>query len=168
MGLNPDLVRRGENLQQIVIVEPLRQGHGHPGADADHVDVWNGGQMREEKLELFERQGQRIATGDDHVVDFGVIANVLDHAMVVSRDRVPAPSFHGRSLARAKATVHGANMRCHEQGPVGVAVGQPRDRRVLVLVERIVLAVDSRGAGKLHRRRNRLQADRVERVEAIN
>ena len=37
--LNPDLARRRQQIDQFLVVEPLRQRDRHARADADHVDV---------------------------------------------------------------------------------------------------------------------------------
>ena len=111
------------------------------------------------KRSLPMRQRQRVAAGDDHVADLGMLADVLDHPLVVVADRVPAAAVHGRALARAEPAVHGADVRGDQQRPVGIAVRQAGDRRVLVFFER-VFQLDAGGARLLERRGHRLQADR--------
>ena len=124
--LDPDLLGRGEQVDQLGVVEPLRQRDRHAGADADHVDVVDGLQAVEEEAELADRQRERVAAGDDHVADLRVLADVLDHPLVVAADGVPAAADHRGPLARAEAAVHRADVRGDEQHPVGVAVRQAR------------------------------------------
>ena len=83
---------------------------------------------------------ERIAPGDDDVVNFLMLANVVDHPLVVVAGTVPAVAIHGHALPRAEPAVHRANVRRHHQHPIGVAMGQARDRRVLVLFQRILRA----------------------------
>ena len=66
-----------------------------------------------------------------------MIADILNHALIVMADGIPAAPHHRRPLARAEAAVHGADVRGHHQRPVRVAVRQARYRRVLVLFQRI-------------------------------
>ena len=95
-------------------------------------------EVLDEEGELLGREGERVAAGDDHVADLGVVADVLDHPLVVARDRVPAAPLHRGPLAGAEPAIHGADVGRDQQGPVGVAVGQAGDGRILVLVERVV------------------------------
>ena len=94
---------------------------------------------------LRHRQRQRIAARDDHVADFAVLADVLDHPLVVVAGGVPAVAVHGHPLARAEPAIHGADVRGDQQHAVGIAVRQAGDRRVLVLFER-VFQLDAGGA----------------------
>ena len=96
-----------------------------------------------------------------------MVADVLDHPHVVARDGVPAAALHRRPLARAEAAVHRADVGRHQQGAVGVAVGQAADRRVLVLVERVLLA-RPRPSRPAPRRGDRLEPDRVVGIEGVD
>jgi hypothetical protein len=167
VGLDPDLVGGREDRDQLVVVEPLRQGDRDARADADDVDVLQAREARQEELELLQGHGQGVAAGDDDVADLGVVADVLDHAAVVARDGVPAAALHRGALARAEPAIHGADVRRDQQRAVGVAVGQAGDRRVLVLVER-VLFLGAGGAGQLRGGGDRLEPDRIGRVEPID
>ena len=50
--LDPDLLGRRQQVDQLLVVEPLRQRHRHARADADDVDVRDRRQAVEEELEL--------------------------------------------------------------------------------------------------------------------
>ena len=77
------------------------------------------------------------------------------------------PRFIVARLRGAESAIHGADVGRHQQGAVGVAVGQAGDGRVLVLVERVVL-LGLGGAGQFQRGGDRLEADRVGRVEGVD
>ena len=100
----------------------------------------------QEERELGQRQRQRVAAGDDDVADLGVLADVLDHPLVVAADGVPAAAVHGAPLARAEPAVHGADVRRDQQRAVGVAVRQAGDGRVLVLFQRVFQFVARTGS----------------------
>ncbi len=167
VGLDPDLAGGAEQRDQFV-VEPLRQRDGDPSADPDNVEMGDRRQVLDEERELLQRECQRIAPRDDHVVDLGVIADILDHPPVVVRDGPPAAALHRGALARAEPAIHGADMCCHEQRAVGVAVRQAGDGRVLVLIERVILAVGPDSAGQFEWRGDRLEPDRVVRFGGVN
>ena len=124
-------------------------------------------QVVQEEAELGDGQRQRIAAGDDDVADLRMVADVLDHALVVAADGVPAAAHHGGPLARAEAAIHGADVRGDQQGPIRIAVRQARHRRVLVLFERIFQLVP-RLVAHLQRRGDRLQANRIVRVVGVD
>ena len=67
--LDVDLLGRGEQVDQLGVVEPLRERHRNARADADHIDVVDLLQALEVVAELAERQRERVAAGDDHVAD---------------------------------------------------------------------------------------------------
>ena len=135
--LNPDLAGRLQQLDQLRIEDPLRQRHRHARADADHIEVFDGRQFGDEPAQLRHRQRERIAAGDDDVVNFVVLAHVVDHPLIVVAGAVPAVAVHGHALARAEPAVHRADVRGDHQHPVGIAMRQARDRRILVFFQRI-------------------------------
>ena len=103
-------------------------------------------QVFQEETQLADGQGQRIAAGDDHVADFRMIADVLDHAFVVAADGVPAAADHGGPFARAEPAIHGADVRRDQQGAIGIAMRQAGHRRILVLLQRIVQFIARRSS----------------------
>src|SRR5262249_22644771 len=90
-----------------------------------------------------------------------MVADVLDHAFVIAADGIPAAAGHGGPFARAKTAIRGAHVRGHQQDPVGIAMGQARQRRIFFLLERVFQLV---GGLQLARGSHRLQADRVVRI----
>ena len=128
---------------------------------------WIAARFSRKNRSLAVRQRERVAAGDDHVADLRVLADVLDHPLVVAADGVPAAADHGRPLARAEPAIHGADVRGDQQGAVGIAVRQARHRRVLVLFERILQLVAGRVLG-LERRGDRLQADRIVGIVGVD
>ncbi len=94
-----------------------------------------------------------------------MVAHVIDHAADRRARPNPTPSFHGGPFPRAEAAVHGADVGCHKQRAIGITMRQARDGRIFVLVERVFL---SPGSTQFPGGRDRLESDRVERVQPID
>ena len=54
--LNPDFADRRQQIDQFLVVQPLRQRDGHARADSNHVDVRDPAQVLEEEPQLGCRQ----------------------------------------------------------------------------------------------------------------
>ena len=106
VGLDPDLAHGGNQLDERLIEKPHRQGDGNACADADDVHMGNRGEIFEEETELGGWQGKRIATREDHIADLGMLAHILNHALIIAADRFPSAAHHGCPLACAETAIH--------------------------------------------------------------
>ena len=165
--LNVHLLGRGEQVEQFRIVEPLRQGHGNAGADANHFDVIDRLQVVQVVAELGKRQGERVAAGDDHVLDRLRLADVIDHAFVVGAHAFPAAAGERGALPRAVPAVHRAVGRGDEQRAIRIPVGEPRHGRILVLFQRVFEFVPG-GVLGFQRRGDGLQPDGIGRILRVD
>ena len=148
-----------------MIVQPLRQRHGYSRTDADDIDVVDGLQVVEVVTQFAERQRERVTTGNDHVANLRVLANVIDHPLVVFADAFPATARKSRAFAGAVAAIHRAVRRGNHQHAVGVAVREAGYRGILFFFERVF---EFEARFRFERRGYRLQSDRIGRVRRID
>ena len=162
--VDPQRVVLLEHRAQLV-VDPLGQEDRHPRADPDDLDVRDLAQPAEDRLEQLRRQGQAVAARDEDVPDLRGPAQVLELRLVLLAVEVLGGVADDPRPGAVAAVARALGRHEHEH-PVGVAVDEPRDRRVAVLGERV-----------LHHRRERLllaperdhlAPDRVGRVLRID
>ncbi|OHE20272.1 MAG: hypothetical protein A2X95_01800 [Syntrophobacterales bacterium GWF2_56_9] len=137
MDADPEGVVSLEHLHQGGC-DPLREDDRRLGADPDEFQVGNPPQAREQPFQLFVGQGQRIAAGEEDVPDLRVRCDVRDapFPLLGALAVVAAVADHPR--AGAVAAVGRADPRHQKQNAVRVAVDDPGNRAVLILVERVV------------------------------
>ncbi len=139
VDVDEDRVVLGDHPTEIV-GDPLRQVMRDAGVDADDLDVRDVAQVLEEVLETPVRQHQGVAAGEDDVANLGMLAQVLERRIeLVERDLLRISDL---AAARAKPTVGRADGADQEEDAVGVPVRDIRDRRILVLAERVDDSVD--------------------------
>src|SRR6478752_8094753 len=81
--VDPQRVVLLEDLAQLV-VDPLGKEDGYPRADPDDLDVGDLAEPAEDRLEQLRRQGQAVATGDQHVTHLWRPSKVLELRLVVA------------------------------------------------------------------------------------
>ena len=95
----------------------------------------DGAQAGDDAFELAVAHHQRIAARQQDVANFRVAADIVDaHRNGLFADRAGLPDH---SFARAETAVHRAAVRDQQKNPIGIAVRQPRNRAVLLLMQRI-------------------------------
>ena len=148
-----------------LVVDALRQEDRHPRADADDLDVRDLSQAAQDRLEELGRQGQSVATGDEHVAHLGRSAQVLElRLMLLAVEVLRRVTDDAR--ARAVAAIRGALRGHQHQDPVRIAVDESGHGRVAVLGERVL---HHRREGLLFAAgRDDLAADRVGRVLRVD
>ena len=122
--------------------------------------------MIDEEGELLEGQSERVSPRDDHIVDLGVVADVLDHALIVARDGVPSAALHRGPLPRAEPAVARADRADKEQDAVGIAMHDALARAVAIIADGI--GRFDRLRLKLRRIGYELARDRIVRIGGID
>jgi hypothetical protein len=146
-----------------LVVDPLRQRHRHARADADDLEVRDGAQLREDRLELRVRVVERIAARHHHVAHLRRARDVVDHAIDLD---VGCRALVHRPLARAVAAVDRAVVRDHHQHAIGIAVRDAGHGREALLAERIL--VPHRAEEILVGERHHLAQDRIVRIVLVD
>ena len=146
-------------------VDPLRQDHGKPGTEPDDLEMRDRAQPGQEIAEATIVQRQRVPAGDDDVADRRRGAQVLDGGLDLGRPADPVAQLP-LALARAVPAQQRTDVGDDQQRAIGIAMHEPRHRRVGRLLQRIVLA-DLRQRG-LARVRHRLPQDRVVGIVVAN
>ncbi len=94
-------------------------------------------QVRHDPGKPPRRKHQRIATGQDHLPDFRMRADIVECAAIGAlrqRGRLARPDHFA---AKTKTAIDGADVNELEQHPVGVAVHNTGNRRMAVIADRI-------------------------------
>ena len=125
MEVDPQRVVLAQHLAQLV-VDALRQEHGHAGPDAHDLDVGYLADAAQDRLQQLRGEGQAVATADEHVPHLGRAAQVLQLRLVVLAVEVlPGVPHYPRTCAvPAVARALGGDEHQH---PVGVSVDQAGD-----------------------------------------
>ena len=133
-----------------VAINALRQGHGHPGAEADQVQVLDGGELPEVALQDVVGVHEGVPAGNQDVVDLLVFRHI-GHGLVYPLVQLRVGEAH-HPLAETVAAVHGALVGGQEQGRLGVLVLQTLDFGVVRLAAgvRFASGVQLRQGGDAH------------------
>ena len=138
--VHPQRVKLAQHLHQVGR-DALRQEDRHARADADDLHVRDGAQAAQQILQHLLRNRQRVAAGEEHVTHLRRARDVVD-LRVVGGAAEGGAGVADDAAARAVAAVAGALRRHQHEHAVGVAVHQPRHRRVRVpLSESAISAV---------------------------
>ncbi len=105
----------------------LGQENGDAGADAEELDMRNGAQLAEQKVELLVAQQEGVAPAQQHVPDCGMAADII-HLAVELRMEVVAGGIADEARAGAIAAIGGTPIGDQKKDAVGVAVDQSRHR----------------------------------------
>ncbi len=133
--------------QRMVFPQHLHQGFGdahgkhrrHLAAEADELDVLDRPQAAEQVVELVVGDGQGIAARQQDVANFRMRFDVCERPVpLTDRELVVAAGLADHARARAVAAIGRAETGGQEQHPVGIAVNQTRNGRVVVLAQGIV------------------------------
>ena len=134
--IQPDWMVFLQHVDQI-LRDPLRHDHRYSGTNADDLHVRNFPELLNDVFQRLVRHQQRVAAREQHVANhrrvsdvFNGLVDVVHRRLLVLRPRETA--------AGTVATVHGAHVRDQEQHTVRIAVGQPRRRRIRVLMKRVI------------------------------
>ena len=137
----------------------------HAAMDADHADMVDGVERRDQLGQPPRRQHQRIAAGQDHFPDLRPRLDVGDGGVeLVGRQRLAArPDL---LAAEAEAAIDRADMQRLQQHAVGIAMHDALDRRARLVADRVgqLLGRDL-GLGDA---RHELARDRIGRIGAVD
>ncbi len=115
-------------------------------------------ELRQQRLEGLLRQGQRVAAGDEHVLDFLMFGDVFQCCLPVFARAFPMLAAN-QARPGAVAAAHRAEIGGQEEHAVGIAMHQSRGRAAGLLGQRVIRLVFSQevflGAGQ-HRQTQRV------------
>jgi hypothetical protein len=118
---------------------PLGEVAGHPAPDAHDLDVRDRAEALEDVVDAPVGQHQWVAARHDDVPDLLVLLEVAERRFQLRhRDLLGVPHL---ASPGAEPAVGGAHRRDQEERPVGVTMGDVRDRGIGVLVQRVDDAV---------------------------
>ena len=138
MDAHPQRMIFAQDLDQI-LGDALRQHHGDFRADAQELDVLDRPQPAEQPVELVVAQRQRIAAGQQDVAHFAMAFEIFERFFpLTGRELIFAARIAHHAGAGAIAAIGRAGARGEEQHPIGIAVDETGNHRVVVLVEGIV------------------------------
>ncbi len=118
--------------------DPLRADDRGAAADTDDLHVGDLTKLRDDVLELFVRNHERVAAGKQNVPDLGMVPDVLDAALHLAVGH-GGVVLTGEAAPRAVTAVHGALVGHEEEHTVGIPVGETRNGRIGILMQRIKL-----------------------------
>ena len=126
-------------------------GHRHARVKTDHRDMRDRVERAHDRRDAARRQQKRVAAGDDHLPDFGMLSRYRRR-----RGRAPpgasTPSpWPDLLAAEAEAAIDRADQDRLQQDPVGVAVDDAGQRRPALVADRVGPVV---GRGRPARRRS--------------
>ena len=145
--------------------DALRQEDRDTRPDPDELDVLDGAQTSEERVQLGVGQQQRVAAGQQHVADLGVLLDVLQARLELGMEIVGLGVGH-QTAARAITAIRGATVGDQEQHAVRVAMDDARDGHGAFFADRILGLAD--GDIGLLDARDDLTADRAIRILRID
>ena len=105
----------------------LGQEDRDAGPDAQELDMRNGAQLAEQKVQLFVAQQEGVPSAQEHVPDFGMAADVI-HLTVELRMKVVAGGVADETRPGAIAAIRRTPIGHQEKDAVRVAVYQSRHR----------------------------------------
>jgi hypothetical protein len=91
--VHPQRVVLRQHFAQLV-VDALRQEDGHPGADADDLDVRDLAQAAKDRFEELGGKRQGVAAGEEHVADLRGAAQIVELGLDVVAIEVLAGIAH--------------------------------------------------------------------------
>ena len=144
LGLRSDLsgmIEMSVHIHRVVLLEHVAQIIGDAArqhawklrANTNHLDVGNGSEAGNDVFQLLVAHHEGIPSRDKHIPDFRVVPYVFDaHGDGFFCD-VAGPAHH--PLSRAKTAIHRTAIRDEKQHAIRVAVSEPGDGTVSVLVQ---------------------------------
>ena len=135
VGIYPDGMVFLQHIYQIV-GDTLRANHGGTGSQTDNFNMRDGAQTLDDGFQHAVTHHQGIAAGEQHVAHLRGAGDIIDGFLDSFGGRF-AVVLAGESTTGAVAAVHGAHVGNQEQHSVGVTVGEARNGRVLILVQRV-------------------------------
>ena len=148
VGVNDQhlLQTRGTQPAEQLVIDAVRNHHRQARVDAQALEMRDLAQRLHQPRQALVGGDQRVAAGQDHLVDALVGAQVVEDILPLRAAGLVV--LIGEVTAEAVAAVDRAAAAGHQQHPVGVLVDQSRQRRMLGLFQRIGdVAVEHIGLG---------------------